>query len=601
MKLALLWIAALLPAQEILVAPNASVWVTEAMKAARNLNESTQRAPKNLLTYAETSKWQETGPYEETLAVYLKLAAASPYARMIDIGATPQGRRMYLFVASKDKAFDAATARKTGKPIVFFQNAIHPGENGGKDAAVMLLRDILVTKKYESLLDNAIILSLPVFNIDGHENRSPYHRINEQGPREMGFRVTAQRYNLNRDFMKADSPEMQNWLKAFNKWNPDLLIDNHVTDGQDQQADTTIVIHDGIDVHPAVAGWVGREWLPKLWSGMEAEGHVMGWYLGGPVRPGQPLTMLPMAPRFTNGYVATRNRASLLVETHSLKPFAVRAWAHYDVMLETLKVVAAAGKQLRAATEQADKELLTPGQKLALDYAPAKEGEPYTLRLLETETYQGAALGGPVLRYLPKPRNLEVTLIRKAVPKTEVVIPKGYYVPREYTNVLDLLKLHGVRVQPVSGAVEAEVEVTKFHKVSFPGQPFEGRFQPNFETTVERRKMTFTAGHFFVPVAQPQGKLAMHLLEANAPDSVVKWGSLNGIFEQKEYASDYIFEPLAEKLLAQDAKLKAEFEAALEKDAALKGNPRARLLWLYQRTPFYERDKDVYPIYRALP
>ncbi|MBM3761159.1 MAG: peptidase M14 [Acidobacteria bacterium] len=577
-----------------LMASNESVWVTDAMKAARNLNESTKRSPKNLLTYAEKTEWRETGNYDEIVDVYLKLAAASPYARMIDIGATPQGRRMYIFVASKDKAFDAVTARKTGKPIVFFQNAIHPGENGGKDAAVMLLRDILVTKKYESFLDSAMILSMPAFNVDGLENRSPYNRINEQGPNEMGFRVTAQRYNLNRDYMKADAPEMQNWLKAFNKWQPDMLIDNHVTDGMDQQAETTIVIHDGIDVHPAVGAWVGKKWLPSMWKGMEAEGHVMGWYVGGPVRPGLPFTMVPMSGRYSDGYAALRNRASLLVETHSLKPFAVRAWGHYDIMLESLKAVAASGAELRAATTLANKELLKPGTKLAVDYAPAKTGEPYLAKLLETETYQGSAIGGPVLRYLPKARDFEVTLIRSAVPRTEIVVPKGYYIPRQWSNVVDLLKLHGARVEPVSGAITAEMEVIRFDKVSFPGQPFEGRFMPNFEATTTKEKRTVDAGYFFVSTNQPLGRVVVNLLEPAAPDSMLKWGSFNTIFEQKEYASDYIFEPIAEKMLAENPNLKEELEAAQIKEA------RARMLWLYKRSPYYEKDKDVYPILRAL-
>lgn len=600
MKSILLLLATIASAQEVMVAPNASVWVTEGMKAARNLNESTKRSPKNLLTYAEKTQWKETGVYEETLDVYLKLAAASPYARMVDIGMSPKGQRMYLFIASKDKAFDAPTARKTGKPIVFFQNGIHPGENGGKDAAIMLLRDILVTKKYESLLDNAIILSVPVFNVDGHENRTPYHRFNEQGPIEQGFRVTAQRYNLNRDYMKGDSMEMQNWLKAFQKWQPDLLIDNHVTNGLDMQPDTTIVIHDGIDVHPAVASWVGQKWLPSMWKGMEAEGHTMGWYVGGPVRAGAPFVMVPMSPRYSNGYAALRNRASLLVETHSLKPFAVRAWGHYDIMLETLKAIAVSGKELRAATEAADKDVLKAGSKLALDYAPAKTGTPYVARLLESEMYQGTALGGPVVRYLPKAKDLDVTLIRTSVPKTEVTVPRGYYIPRENIALLDLLKLHGVRVQPVSGQTDAEVEVTRFDKVTFPPQPFETRFMPNFETVVTKEKRAITAQYFFVPTAQPLGKLVMNLLEPNAPDSVVKWGTLNGMFELKEHASDYIFEPLAEKLLAKDAKLKADFEAALAADPALKANPRARLMWLYKRTPFLEPDKDLYPVLRAV-
>jgi murein tripeptide amidase MpaA len=585
-------------AADVLVAPNQSVWVTEAMKAAKNLNDSTARSPQDLLTVAERTKWQETGNYAEAVALYKKLAAASPYARMIDIGETPSGRRMYIFVASKDKTFDAVAARKTGKPIVFFQNGIHPGENGGKDAAIMLLRDILVTKKYESFLDHAIILSIPVFNIDGHERISPYHRINEQGPREMGFRVTDQRYNLNRDYMKADAPEMRNWIRAFHKWQPDMLIDNHVTDGQDQQAETTIAIHDSIDLHPDVASWVNRQWLPKMWKGMEDLGHVMGWYVGGPMRQGGNFIMLPSSPRFSTGYAAVRNRAALLVETHSLKPFSVRAWGHYDIMLESLKVLATNGAALRAATSKADAAIPAAGTKLPVDYAPGTESIPYTAKFLETETYQGKALGGPVLRYLPKARDFEVKLIRTAVPKTSVTVPKGYYIPRHLTSVIDLLKVHGVRVTPLAQPITAEFEVTRFDNVTFAAQPFEGRFIPSFESTAITAKQTVPAGTFYVPSNQPLAKLAINLLEPQAPDSVVRWGLLNGIFELKEYASDYIFEPLAEKMLAADAKLRADFDAALAASPALASNPRARLMWLYKRSPFHETDKDVYPILR---
>jgi hypothetical protein len=583
-----------------MIAPNASVWVTPEMQAAKTLAESTARAPKDFLTWAESSGWKETGDYDECAEFYMRLSKSSPYARMVDIGATPRGFRMYVLVVSKDKAFDAASARATGKPILFLQNGIHPGENGGKDAAMMLLRDVLVTKKYAAWLDKVIILSMPVFNIDGHENRSPYNRVNEQGPKEMGFRVTANRYNLNRDYMKADSLEMQNWLKAFNKWNPDILIDNHVTDGQDQQPETTIAVSDTIDLHPGVASWVAKHWVSPLWNKMEADGHVMGWYVGGPARPGAPFVMAPSSPRFSTGYVNVRNRAALLVETHSLKPFLARAWGHFDIMKHTLDILAAQGTDLRAATSAADKDNLV-GKPVALDYAPAKEGVPYTLKALETESYQGAALGGPVLRYLPKPRNFEVNLIRNAVPKTSVKAPKGYYIPREWQNVADLLRTHGVKVEVVKGSMDAEVEVARFDKVSFASQPFEGRFIPNFDVSFSAKKVRIPADTFYVPVAQPLGKLAMNLLEAQAPDSVVKWGTFNSIFEQKEYVSDYIMEPLAEKMLAADPKLKADFDAALAADPALAKSPRARLMWLYKRSPFYETDKDVYPVLRALP
>ncbi len=588
-------------AAEPLLAPNASVWVTEAMKASRSLRESTARAPKDLLTVAEKTDWKETGNYDEAVSFYRQLAARSPYARLVDLGATPQGRRMYALVVSKDKAFAQAEVRATGKPVLLLQNGIHPGENGGKDAAMMLLRDILVTRKYESFLDHMVILSIPVFNIDGHENSSPYHRFNEQGPVSMGFRATAQRLNLNRDYMKADAPEMQNWLRFYNRYQPDMHIDNHVTDGADLQHDCTIAIHDGIDIHPAVGAWV-KGYTAKMWQAMDDQGHVMGWYVGGPMRGGGNFVMMPASPRLSTGYAAVRNRVALLVETHSLKPFAVRAWAHFDIMVESMKLLVTSGKELKAATTAADKDVLQPGAKLPIEYAPAKTGVPYLVKGLETETYTGTALGGPVLRYLPKAKDIDVTLIRDAVARTEATVPAGYYVPREWTNVLELLRLHGAQVRPVTSAVSGNFAVTRFAKVSFTPQPFESRFAPSFETktSVEARKIE-PGAYFFVPAGQPLGKLVMNLLEPDAPDSIVKWGSMNAIFELKEYASDYILEPLAQKMLAQDPKLKADFEAALAADPAMAKNPRARAMWLYMRSPYYEKDKDLYPILKLLP
>ncbi|MDX2268332.1 MAG: M14 family zinc carboxypeptidase [Bryobacter sp.] len=593
-----LWLAAAMGAQPL--AKNASVWVTPEMQAAKSLAESTARAPKDLLTVAEKTNWQETGTYEECVAFYRELARRSPYARLIDIGASPQGRRMYALVASKDRAFAQAEVKATGKPVILLQNGIHSGENGGKDAAMMLLRDILVTKHWEKLLDQTVILSIPVFSLDAHENTSPYHRVNEQGPARMGFRSTATRLNLNRDYMKADGLEMQNWLKFFHKYQPDFLLDNHVTDGQDMQHDVTIDLNDGPDVDPAVGAWLSQ-YRADLWKAMEGEGHVMGWYLGAPVRPGGTLNMLPSGPRFSTGYAAVRNRGSLLVETHSLKPFRVRAWAHLNIMRHTLEIFGQRGGGLRSATQAADRKLMQAGQRLPLTFVPEGEGEAYTVKALATESFASEITGANVLRYLPQARDVSVKLNRKAKAQTEAVAPEGYYIPVEWSEVIDRLKLHGVQVHPVAKAVDGKLGLTRFTQVKFAGMPFESRFAPSFAAREEVVAKSLPANRYvFVPVAQPLGKLAMNLLEAQGPDSFLKWGFFNSIFEQKEYGAEYILEPLARDMIAADPKLKEQFEEALKNNPEMAKNPRARLFWFYQRSAYYEQDKDVYPVLRAL-
>jgi len=570
------------------------------MKEAKSLGESTAAAPKHLLTTAEQSAYVNTGSYAEAVDLYRKLEKSSPYARLTPIGKSGEGRDLYLFVASKDKAFTAEAARKTGKPVVFLQNGIHAGENGGKDAAIMLLRDVLATKKFAAWLDHAIILSIPVFNVDGHEHVSPYNRINENGPAEMGFRVTAQRLNLNRDYIKADAPEMRAWLKVYTAWLPDFLIDNHVTDGSDYQWDVTIATHTEQDIAAPVGRWVNDTYLPRLMAGMEKHGHLAGWYIEGRGSAGLPV--MTASPRYSTGYAAAQNRAALLVETHSLKSFRTRVWSHYDIMRVTLDIVAANARALKDASRAADALMasLKPGDKLFLQGRPGTRTEPYSQRLLESERYTGDAAGGPVTRYLAKPVDRPAELNRSLVPAIEVPVPFGYVVPRQWREIIELLRTHGVQMEPLPKETRGKFETYRFANVRFADRPFEGRFQVSgFELTPVEQTRILPAGSMFVPMNQRASRLIAHILEPQAPDSAARWGFLHGIFEQKEYFSDYIFEPIAASMLKRDAALKAEFEKKLAEDPAFAKNPRARLTWLFQRSPYYEQDKDAYPIVKV--
>ncbi len=580
--------------------PPSSVWETAAMKEARSLAESTARAPKDFLTLAESSHYTKTGTYAECVAFYQRLAKSSPYGKLLNIGKSANGHDLFVFVVSKDKAFTPEQAARTNKPILFLQNGIHAGENGGKDAAMMLLRDILVTKKMENWLDQVIILSIPVFNVDGHENVSAYNRINENGPAEMGFRSNAARQNLNRDYLKADTPEMRAWLGVFTTWLPDFLIDNHVTDGSDHQYDVTYAIHTQQDLASAPRNWVNTKYFKQMLSGMETDGHVLGWYIGGRGNGGS-LSVMTASPRYSTGYATAQHRPSLLVETHSLKSFKVRTWAHFDIMKHTLDLIAADPNGLKQATRAADAEFaaMKPGTKVFLEGTPAGPGEDVIMRQLETSRYTGSAAGGPVLKYEAKAWDRPAKVVVALAPKVEPEAPLGYLIPRAWAGLAEVLKAHHVQFEVTTKPVSGEFETYRFDNATFAPQPFEGHFLPEFATRLVREKRVIPAGSLWVPVAQRAGKVAMQLLEPAATDSFVKWGFMNGLFEQKEYFSDYIFEPIAEEMLRRDPKLKAEFDEKL-KDKAFAGNPRARLAWLHQRSPYLEPDKNAYPVVRVM-
>lgn len=568
-----------------------SVWVTPSMREAKSIADSSKAAPAAWLTEAEKSNFARTGSYDECITFYRRLEKSSRFARLLPIGETGEGRPLHALVVSKDRAFAPVAARKTGKPVILLQNGIHAGENGGKDAAMMLLRDILVTRRFESLLDRAIVLSIPVFNADGHEHVSPFNRINENGPGEMGFRVTAQRLNLNRDYVKSDTPEMRAWLALYTAWRPDLLIDNHVTDGSDLQYDVTFGAETTESLPADARAWMRDRYMPALFAGLERLGHVAGWYQEGRLVKGQQFRIGTAAPRFSTGYAAAQNLPALLVETHSLKPFRVRVWSHYDVMRLSIE----------ALNRTFASVAVKPGEPVFLDGEADGPGIPYLSRQLKVEMYDGAAAGGKIARYLPEPDDTPVTLVSTVKPTVQPSAPAGYLVPRQWNDLIALLIRHGVRVERTATVVEGEFETYRFANVEFARQPFEGRvLAQKFDTRLVREKRAVPAGAAWIPIDQPAGKIAMHILEPEAPDSAVRWGFLHSIFEQKEYFSSYVFEPIAAKMLQDDANLRGEFERKLASDTAFARDPRARLQWLYRRSPYFEKDKDAYPVVRVI-
>src|SRR5690606_15556097 len=227
------------------------------------------------LTHFEKSNQLESPDYDSTLKYYHKYADKPPYVKIKTIGTTPQGRELKVIIISKDKAFTPEQAKKTGKAIVLIQNGIHPGEVEGKDACMLLLREILITKKKEFLLDNITLLIIPVLNIDGHERVSPFNRPNQNGPKKMGWRTNALNLNLNRDYLKADSPEIRSFLKLFNDWLPDFMIDNHTTNGADYQYHVTYGIETHQNIDKDLVYWIEKKYLPHLINKVEQDGFII--------------------------------------------------------------------------------------------------------------------------------------------------------------------------------------------------------------------------------------------------------------------------------------------------------------------------------------
>ncbi|HKO61534.1 MAG TPA: M14 family metallopeptidase, partial [Pyrinomonadaceae bacterium] len=484
---------------------------------------------------------------------------------------------------------------------------IHSGEPDGKDAGLALLRDIAITKTRAGLLDKVVVLFIPIYNTDGHELANPYNRINQHGPTDMGWRATTTNQNLNRDYMKADTAETRAWLALWNKWQPDLFIDCHVTNGADYQYNITYQHEHHQGVPASVLEWERKVVGGRVAPATEAAGNIVSWYLEFVDNRdfSKGIRDFNGSPRFSTGYTPLRNRPGILIETHMLKPYRPRVIGTYDFLRSTLEEVNKDPEALLNAGRVADEEAAKIGatydvnRAYPIDFELTEKPVPYKLRALESKVEISEVSSAPYVTFGTKPIELTVPMYNELRVKDSVVPPLFYIVPKQWANVIEVLQAHGVKFQKTTAPATIEVETYKFHDVKWPGGSFEGRQLPSYRLEAVREKRTFATGSALVPTAQPLSRLLINLLEPEAPDSFVRWGFFNAIFEQKEYAENYILEKLAREMLAADAKLREEFRQRLATDPVFAASPRDRLLFFYHRSPYWDPSRmNLYPVGR---
>ena len=544
------------------------------------------------ITPAEAAGFRRTPTYAETRAWLDRLAAASPLIRVEVFGRTPQGRDMLAVIVSKDGAtLDPA------KPVLLAQGGIHSGEIDGKDAGLMLLRDIALKGK-SGLLDRANFVFVPIFNIDGHERSGAFNRPNQRGPENQGWRTTAQNLNLNRDYLKADTPEMRAMIALLRKYDPALYLDLHVTDGHDQQYDVTVSYNgwNGYYAYsPAIGRWLDGKFRPATDAALSKAGHIPGLYVDliDPRRAAAGVFFNATTPRFSNGYGDVRGTPSVLVETHSLKPYRQRVLGTYVVVEAALKLLGDDATTIRAAMA-ADRSARPATVTLA--WRPVKE--PLATMLwkgIAQDSYVSPASGRAEVRWRGKPQNETVGIFGEEA-AIVATLPVAWWVPSTAPEVIDRLRLHGVQFETLPEARTQAVEMARLVDPKL-GKANEGRVPLTATVTRERRMETWPAGSVRVPADQPLAALAALWLEAESPDGALAWGLFPGILQRTEYIEGYANAPMADAML-RDPATKATFDAKLAADPAFAADGDARLAWFYARTPYYDDRYLLYPVGR---
>ncbi|HEV2104490.1 MAG TPA: M14 family metallopeptidase, partial [Candidatus Eisenbacteria bacterium] len=567
--------------------------------------------PRIWQTRAERTRWRETADYDETIRYCRQLEAGSRWIRYETYGRSEQGRDLPLLVVSKDRVFTPEAARAGGKPVILIQNGIHAGEIEGKDATLMLLRDLAVLHQHSELLDSCTLVVLPIFSVDAHERAGRYNRINQNGPETMGWRQTPAGYNLNRDYMKADTPEMRALLaNVYTRWWPELLVDDHTTDGADYRHDVTWQVPHGPVVPPSITRWETGAIEGRVMPRLAAMGHLPAPYLSFR-RGNDPLSGIDyddLPPRFSTGYTPLQCRAALLVETHMLKPYGVRVKATYDLLLALLEEIHARPRALVDAVHDAEAAVVARGRAtnpaaraLALDFKTTDRAESFPFKGVVTVWDSSEVTGSRVPRYTSAPWDTLIPLYRDMAPTLTVIQPAGYLVPQEWSVAVDRLALHGVRVRRFARAWSDTVEMTRVTDWSVSPQGYEGHHLVSVRAVrPERQLRAFRPGDVWVPLDQPSAAVAVNLLEAQAPDGLMAWGYFESVFQKKEFGEPYVVEPLARAMLAHDPRLAAEFQARLVSDSTFAASPEARTDFFYRRSPWADPDQDLDPIARAL-
>ena len=549
----------------------------------------------------ELSGLKASPSYEGTVTWLRKLVAAVPELNMISIGTSLEGRHIYMVIASAERVFEPAGLRATGKPLFLAQAGIHSGEIDGKDAGMMLLRDMTVGGRHKDLLSGANFLFIPILSVDGHERASATNRINQRGPEIMGWRTNGRNLNLNRDYAKLETRGIRALVDVLNSWQPDLYFDIHVTDGIDYQYDITYGFNGTHAYSPAIATWLAEVLSPDANRALEANDHVPGplIFANNNRDPMQGIGEWTASPRFSNGYGDARHLPTVLVENHSLKPYDQRVLGTYVLLRAVMATLARNADGLRQAVA-ADRARRPETVPLTFR-GPDKPNETIDFLGIRHETATSEISGITYIRWLGEPESLRIPLSRQNIPALPVKTPAAYWVSSDWPEVIDKLAQHGVVMTRATEPTEVEVTMYRIQEPKLAPAVFEGRMQVTGQPQPVRRTETFPTGSARISLDQPLCELIVLLLEPNAPDSFFQWGYFNEILQRTEYFEQYAVEPLAAKMLAADPKLKAAFHERIASDEAFASDPRARLNWFYERSPYFDDRWRLYPVGRVEP
>ena len=486
-------------------------------------------------TRAERTGYRETSSHADVLAFIDSLQTLGAPIWVGEVAKTTEGRSVPYVVASRPLVTTPAQARRLGRPVVYVQGNIHSGEVEGKEALQMLLRDLLFSMR-PNALDSVVLIAVPNYNADGNENLAAQARARREqnGPEMVGTRANAQNLNLNRDYIKADAPETIGSLAMFNRWDPDIFVDLHTSNGSYHGYALTY----SPSLNPAAffGGVYARDTIyPVLRERMRTRHRFETFDYGNWNRPDTTGTWSTYehVPRFGTNYYGLRGRIGLLSEAYSHDPFDRRVASTYAFVQEILSYAAERSESILALSRRADE------QTTAWGLAPASAPAIPIRAELSRSAFKGEILvetvtttEGDSVRHQPglRPgerrtgviRPVRMSVVDRFDPTLTRPMPTGYVLDATHPEAIRLLRMHGIIVQRLDHDWRTEAEIFIPDTV-ISLQPFEGHRPVRLEGRWRRETRMFAAGSYLIPTAQPLGVLAVYLLEPETDDGLVTW------------------------------------------------------------------------------
>jgi hypothetical protein len=554
-----------------------------------------------LQTPFETSGGKRTATYAECIAFYQQLDKLSPLVSIREMGMSDAGYPYHVVLYSNDGSYDPAVWHRKGKVVILINNGIHPGEPDGVDASMLLVRD-LVDKKIH-IPDNIALAVIPLYNIGGALNRTSFSRVNQNGPEAYGFRGNAQNLDLNRDFTKDDSRDARSFAQIFHWLNPDLQIDNHVSDGADYQYTMTLLSTQWNKLGGQLGAFLHDVLQPALFADMEKRGWAMTPYVDFEAgSPGEGWTGFYDEPRYSSGYATLFHTIAFMPETHMLKPFKDRVLSTYALMQAMIAQSSSYAAELlkkRAQDIAADRDSV----RLALDWKVDKSRwDSIVFKGYETGMKTSDVTGLPRMYYdHTKPFERPVKFYDYFAADAWATVPKAYVIPQGWHAVVDLLQLNGVQMRRLTEDTMMMVEV--YHVTDYKSAPraYEKHHKNSaIQVRSDQGLAHFLKGDYVITTDQAARRFLVEMLEPTGEDSYFAWNFFDAILQQKEGYSGYRWEDVAGEWLKAHPDVRQQLDQRRSADSAFAKNARAQLQFVYEHSPYYEPAHLRYPVYRVL-